>query len=176
MRKISLVAASAALLVFVFGGALPAGAKSKAPVTLGQKVNNKGTKDVSTKSKATLEVELDDYYFEPTFIKAKPGEKLTLKVKNEGSTDHTFTSDALSVSKQLGPDKSAKLTITVPSSGEVWQFHCDFHEDMGMVGAVYTVAGASASSSSSGAGTGAPTATTATPATNSSASNSPSSS
>jgi plastocyanin len=174
MRKISVVAAAAALLVFVFGGALPAGAKSKPPMSLGQQVNNKGSKDVSTKSKATLEVELDDYYFQPTFIKAKPGEQLTLKVKNDGSTEHTFTSDALSVDKQLAPEKSVKFTITVPSSGEVFQFHCQFHEAMGMVGAVYTAAGAAASSSSSGAGTGSagtsPTATTAAPATNSSSS------
>jgi plastocyanin len=139
---------AAAVAVFVFG-AVPAGAVSKPPVDLGQKVNNKGSKDVSSRSKATVEEELDDNYYEPTFIKAKAGEKITFKLENEGDSTHTFTSDELSVDKQLNPGKKAKFTITVPSSAEVFQFHCEFHETLGMRGAVYTRAGASASSSSS---------------------------
>jgi plastocyanin len=140
------VVAAVAALVFVFAGA-PASAATKAPVKLGQKVTVKGTKDVSSKSKATLEEELDDKYFNPTFIKAKAGEKITFEVKNEGSLPHTFTSDDLSVDKQVNPGKSTKFTVTVPSSGTVFQIHCQFHEQDGMVAAVYTKAGASASSS-----------------------------
>jgi plastocyanin len=143
MRTIPLVAAVALLFVF---SAAPVSAAAKAPVKLGQKVTIKGTKDVSSKSSATLEVELDDKYFNPTFIKAKAGEKITFELKNEGSLEHTFTSDGLSVDKTLSPGKSTKLTVTVPSSGEVFQFHCQFHQKLGMVGAVYTKAGASASS------------------------------
>jgi plastocyanin len=154
MRTLPLVAAVAAL-TFVFTAG-PASAASKAPVKLGQKVTNKGGTDVSSKSSATLEVELDDFYFKPTFIKAKAGEKITFTVKNEGSTDHTFTSDDLSIDKTLAPGKSTKFTVTVPSSGAVFQFHCQFHEARGMAGAVYTKAGASANStatnSSSGSG------------------------
>ena len=92
--------------------------------TLGQKVNIKGTKDVSSKSSATIEEELDDKYFDPTFIKAKAGEKITFEVENEGNLPHTFTSDELSVDKQVKPGKSAKFTVTVPSDGAVFQFHC----------------------------------------------------
>lgn len=140
------VVAAAAALVFVFAAA-PASASTKAPVKLGQKVTVKGTKDVSSKSSATIEEELDDKYFNPTFIKAKAGEKITFEVKNEGSLPHTFTSDDLSVNKQINPGKSTKFTVTVPSSGAVFQFHCEFHESAGMVAAVYTKAGASASTS-----------------------------
>jgi plastocyanin len=147
MRYLPVVTAVAAC-VFVFAGA-PVSAASKPPVKLGQKVNFKGTKDVSSKSKATVEQELDDKYFEPTFIKAKAGEKITFKVENEGSLPHTFTSDDLSVDKQVNPGQSAKFTVTVPSSGAVFQFHCSFHEAEGMAGGVYTKAGASASSSNS---------------------------
>jgi plastocyanin len=143
MRTIPLVAAAVALMVVFTGG--PVSAASKTPVKLGQKVTNKGSADVSSKSSATLEVEMDDFYFKPTFIKAKAGEKITIKAENEGDTDHTFTSDDLSVNKTLAPGKSAKFTVTVPSDGAVFQFHCDFHEAMGMAGAVYTKAGSSAS-------------------------------
>jgi len=145
-RTILLVAAVAAL-VFVFAAA-PVSAATKAPVKLGQKVTIKGTKDVSSKSSAKLEMEMDDKYFNPTFIKAKAGEKITLELKNEGSLPHTFTSDTLSVDQQVDPGKSAKLTFTVPSDGEVFQFHCNFHQSAGMIGGVYTKAGASATSSS----------------------------
>ena len=153
-RSIPLLAVVAGL-VFVFT-ATPVSAASKAPVALGQKVTVKGTKDVSSKSSAKLEVELDDKYFNPTFIKAKAGENITLELKNEGTLPHTFTSDTLAVDKQIDPGKSAKLTVTVPSDGQVFQFHCDFHESAGMAGAVFTKAGASStptatnSSSSSG--------------------------
>ena len=155
---------AAAVVVLVFG-AVPAGAASKPPVDLGQKVNNKGSKDVSSKSKVTVEAELDDNYYKPTFVKAKAGEKITFELENEGDSTHTFTSDELSVDKQLSPGKKAKFTVTVPSSGEVFQFHCQFHESLGMRGAVYTKAGASAGSSSSSSSSGE-----STPATNSSSS------
>ena len=150
-RTIPLVAAVAAL-VFVFTAA-PVSAAAKAPVKLGQKVNIKGSTDVSSKSNATVDVEQDDFYFKPTFIKAKAGEKITFKVENEGGTDHTFTSDDLSVDKTLAPGKSAKFTVTVPSDGAVFEFHCDFHESMGMIGAVYTKAGASATATPTPAAT-----------------------
>jgi plastocyanin len=158
-RTIPLVVAVAAL-VFVFTAA-PVSAASKAPVKLGQKVTIKGTKDVSSKSSAKLTMELDDKYFAPTFIKAKAGEKITLEMENDGNLPHTFTSDGLAVDQQVDPGKSAKLTFTVPSNGQVFQFHCTFHETAGMVGGVYTKAGASANAtptsptatnSSSGAG------------------------
>ena len=148
-RTIPLLAAVAAL-VFVFAAG-PVSAATKAPVKLGQKVNVKGTKDVSSKSTAKLDMELDDKYFAPTFIKAKAGEKITLEMENEGNLPHTFTSDGLAVDQQVDPGKSAKLTFTVPSDGQVFQFHCTFHETAGMVGGVYTKAGASATS------TGTPT-------------------
>ncbi len=122
-----------------------AGAKSSNPVSVSGKVNAKGKKDISGKKSATIEIEADDYYFNPTFLKVSPGEKVTVEFKNEGSTTHTFTSDKLSVDKQLSADKTTKFTFTVPSSGTAFQFHCDFHESMGMHGAVYTKAGGKAS-------------------------------
>ena len=118
---------------------------------LGQKVNVKGTKDVSSKSTAKLDMELDDFYFAPTFVKAKAGEKITLEIENEGNAPPHVHVRRAGVDQQVDPGKSAKLTFTVPSDGQVFQFHCTFHESTGMVGGVYTKAGASATS------TGTPT-------------------
>jgi plastocyanin len=150
VRSITLAAAAigVAAVVAAFAGA-PAGAASKPPVTLGQKVNFKGTKDVSKKSSATVDEELDDYYFEPTFIKAKAGEKITFNIDNEGKMAHTFTSDVLNVDKELQPGKSAKVTVTVPSDGALFQFHCSFHESQGMAGGVFTKPGVTATTAAS---------------------------
>jgi plastocyanin len=146
MRKLWILSTTALFVVaFVGTAAGPAAAKSSEPVSISGKVNVKGKKDVSGKTSATIELEADNYYFNPTFVKASPGEKITVEFKNEGNTTHTFTSDKLGVDKQLAPDKSTKFTFTVPSSGTAFQFHCSIHEDMGMKGAVYTKAGGKAS-------------------------------
>ena len=144
MRKLGIFLAASALTLAMVGVA-PASAKTTKPVTLDGKVNNKGTKDISKKKAATLEIEADDFYFSPTFVKVKPGEKVAITLKNEGDTTHTFTSDALNIDQQVSAGKSKKFTVTVPSSGTAFQFHCDFHESMGMQGAFFTKAGGKAS-------------------------------
>src|SRR5262245_20571512 len=122
LRGVGLAAMAALATVGVVGTATAA---SKAPVSLGEKVNNKGSKDVSGQKKAKLDVELDDFYFEPTFIKAKAGQKIKIEAENEGTMLHTFTSSKLNVDKQIQPGKKASFTLTVPSSGAVFEFHCD---------------------------------------------------
>ena len=89
---------------------------------------------MSSKSSATIEVEHDDFYFKPTFIKAKAGEKITFKVENEGDSTTRSRPTTCRSTSSSHPGKSAKFTVTVPSDGAVFQFHCDFHEAMGMVG------------------------------------------
>jgi plastocyanin len=125
-------------------GVGPAAAKTSKPVTVEGKVNNKGTKDISSKKTATLELEADDYYFEPTFVKVQPGEKVRITLKNEGKATHTFTSDGLNIDQEIAAGKKATFSLTVPSDGTAFQFHCTFHEDMGMQGAFYTKTGGTA--------------------------------
>jgi plastocyanin len=113
-------------------------AASDAPVTLSGKVNNEGTKDATAGGE--LEVEADDFYFKPTFIKATAGQKLTISLKNEGAATHTFTSTELGVDKELKPGDTATVEITVPSADAV-AFFCRFHQGGGMQGAVFTKEG-----------------------------------
>jgi plastocyanin len=120
---------------------------SDAPVDVASKITAHGTKDASALDK--LEVEADDYYFGPTYIKVKAGQKLTLEVKNEGKATHTFTSDALGVDKELKPGESADVEITVPAT-DASLFYCRFHQGSGMQGVVYTKEGASVGASTGG--------------------------
>ena len=120
-------------------------AAAQAPVTLSGKVNNEGTKDAT--GAGELEVEADDFYFKPTFIKATAGQKLTLELKNEGSAAHTFTSTDLGVDKELKPGDTATVEITVPSA-DASAFFCRFHQGGGMQGAMFTKEGSAPASGS----------------------------
>ena len=59
-----------------------------APVSLPGQTTNKGTGDATS---GKIELEADDFYFNPTFIKVTPGSTVTLTLKNEGSVQHTTT-------------------------------------------------------------------------------------
>jgi plastocyanin len=99
----------------------------------GVNANDHGMKAVEDSGKT--EVEMDDYYFEPTVLEGKPGEKVTLELKNEGSTTHTFTIDSQGVDQELGPSEEAEVDVTIPKSGMV-SFYCKFHKSQGMAGAL----------------------------------------
>lgn len=103
-------------------------------VTLSGSVNAHGT---STASGDTIELEVDDFYFSPTFIKVEPGKKYQVKVKNEGAKFHTFTSSSLGIDEQLSPGTEKTVTVTAPASGSA-EFICTPHAGMGMRGAFYT--------------------------------------
>jgi plastocyanin len=147
MRRVGTVLAGVLVAIGFVGvgvGVGPAGAKTSKPVNVDGKVNVKGAKDFSSMSAATIDMEADDYYFGPTFVKVKPGEKVTIELENEGNASHTFTSDSLGVDEQVAAGKKAKFTVTVPSDGTAFEFHCSFHQDMGMQGAFFTKKGGTA--------------------------------
>jgi plastocyanin len=97
----------------------------------GVPANDHGSKNVSGEA----EVELDDFYFEPTVLRGKPGSQVTLELKNEGSTEHNFSIDSESINKDVEAGEDAKVTVTFPKSGEL-SFYCKYHKGMGMAGAL----------------------------------------
>ena len=115
-----------------------------APVELEGTVNDHGIGEVEGDE---LELELDDNYFGPTFVKASPGASVTVELVNEGSATHTFTSDALGVDEEVGAGDEASVTVTLPDEGAV-EFHCRFHDAQGMKGAFYFNEGDTVSSGS----------------------------
>jgi plastocyanin len=128
-------------------GGAGGGQKTIAGVT----ANDHGTKAVASKGKT--EVELDDFYFKPTVLEGKPGEKVTLELKNEGNTEHSFTIDSQGIDQNLQPGDQAEVTVTIPKSGVV-SFYCKFHKSSGMAGALAVTGQAG--------GTGGTTTTTTT--------------
>ena len=137
--------AAAAIALAVAGFVVvanPALAKSKPPVKLDGKVNNKGIGKVS---KGKVDIEADNFYFEKTFLKGTAGD-VTVKIENEGSVPHSFTIDDQNIDEVLQPGKSATVTVSL-AEGQPVNFYCKFHVSSGMQGAFYTTAGGTAADS-----------------------------
>lgn len=98
----------------------------------GEEASNHGTEDVAGAS--DIELELDDFYFEPTVLEGQAGQALTVDLFNEGDAPHTFTIDSLGVDQTLQPgDEGVTAEVTFPDSGALL-FYCRFHAGGGMRG------------------------------------------
>jgi plastocyanin len=106
------------------------------PVSLPAGTQFHGTAD----AKDGLEVELDDFYFGPTVIKATPGQVFKVEVFNEGAAPHTFTIDSLNVDQQVAPDERKEISITAPAAAGEVAFYCRFHRSSGNMQGVLLVA------------------------------------
>jgi plastocyanin len=108
-------------------------ASSSAPVALEGEVNDEGTEEISGDE---VVMELDDYYFGPTFLEAAPGATVHVELENESDDTHTFTIDALGLDQEVAPGESATVDVTLPDEGAT-RFYCRFHHDQGMQGAFF---------------------------------------
>jgi plastocyanin len=107
-------------------------ASESPPVSLQGATNDHGTKTASN----DMEIELDDFYFAPTYVRATAGERITVELHNEGQAPHTFTSNGLgNIDEELAPGARKTITITA-SAGGAAVFYCRFHQGQGMQGAV----------------------------------------
>lgn len=105
------------------------------PVQLNGAVANEGTLDVTATGNA--ELELFDNKFKPTFLKAVPGEHLSLVLSNPTDHEHTFTFDTPGgPDVTVAPHTKAHVKVTAPLAGFV-RFYCRFHVARGMQGAVF---------------------------------------
>jgi len=131
------------------GGTTPAG--NSTPLT------NKGTLD-ATATTEKIEIEMDnegttEFYFKPSFFKVKPGQIVTLDLKNEGSVQHNFTITSLGINENVDPDKETDKNVTFPAGGgSDIQFFCAFHVTQGMRGAFFF--GSAPQAAGGGSGTG----------------------
>lgn len=105
-------------------------------MTIGSdKANDHGTKDFSGMDEA--EVELDNFYFEPTVLRGTPGQELKLELDNEGSALHNLTLEAQSLDQDVQQGQKTDVTVTFPQSGFL-EFFCKYHKALGMVGELST--------------------------------------
>jgi plastocyanin len=129
------------------GSGSEAEGSGEAPVQLEGEVSDHGTEEAGD----TLELELDDFYFGPTFVQAQPGAAVTVTLTNEGDAPHTFTIDDLDIDEEVEPGDSRDVEVTLPDEGAT-RFYCRFHDAQGMQGAFFFNAGDEVSGATQGGG------------------------
>lgn len=84
-----------------------------------------------------LEAHVDarDVGFIPSVITAQRGRRLTITIRNQGLTSHTFTSPALGVDVVVPGTQTRTVTATLPGRGS-FPFFCRYHISYGMRGIV----------------------------------------
>jgi plastocyanin len=155
MRRIrGVVVIAAALSLFAaagcggYGGGSKSSDEGEGTTTIaGTQTESHGTKDVSDET-GKVEIEMYDDYFEPTVLKGKPGQKVTLELKNEGKNAHTLTISDQSVDMEIQPADEGEVDVTFPQSGQL-EFVCRFHESKGMIGALQAGSSSGASTTTS---------------------------
>lgn len=83
----------------------------------------------------TMEVQLNDDYFNPETITIPSGKTTTLILKNEGQKEHTFTVDKLGIDAEVQPGKEKNITLK-PQNPGTYELICRYHFNSGMVGKV----------------------------------------
>jgi len=116
--------------------ATPAASAMAAPVQLSGTVNNHGSKTLSGMT-ATLDLEQDSYYFEPTFIKTDSGGHVTVTLKNVSKVEHNFSITSLNIDKDVEAGKTETVTVNLPAGTAPVSFFCKYHKASGMQGAFY---------------------------------------
>jgi len=124
----------------------PRAATPAAPVTAGRaqaktvtiggvSFADHGTRDVG--ALRVVKMEADDYYFGPTFLRGKPGQRLRLRIENESGTLHNITIADQQIDRDILPKKTIEVDVTMPASGTL-VFSCKFHGPLGMNGHLAT--------------------------------------
>jgi plastocyanin len=107
------------------------------PVRLPGKVENRGTLDRSFQGdRVNVDMEVQNFFFDPSFVRTAPGATVTLRLTNKGNTDHTFNVDTPAIEESLKPGDQRTIEIKLPESGVV-NFYCKLHRTQGEQGAFY---------------------------------------
>ena len=83
----------------------------------------------------SIEVELNDDYFNPKVITIPNGTTTTLILKNKGKKEHTFTVEKLGIDAEVQPGKEKTITVK-PTQPGTYELICRYHFQEGMVGQV----------------------------------------
>jgi plastocyanin len=135
MRHLALAIAVVALVLVGCGDDEETAGGSEEAATIdidGEPANNEGTEAVTG---GPVELEEDDYYFEPTVLTGDPGQKVTLEITNEGEEEHNLTIDDQGIDEDTEPGESTTVRAEIPDSGLV-SFFCSYHTAENMRGAL----------------------------------------
>jgi plastocyanin len=81
----------------------------------------------------TIEMELDENYFEPTILKGPAGATVTIELENEGVRQHNFSVPSQGIDLNCGVRARGEVEVVFPRSG-VLAFTCKYSITSGMRG------------------------------------------
>jgi len=84
----------------------------------------------------TFNVDAAEFSYTPNTFNVKPGEKVTINLKNNGTVEHTFVVKDANFKISAQPGATTKGTFTAPTTPGTYQVHCDIagHTEAGMEG------------------------------------------
>lgn len=91
------------------------------------------TKPMETEK--TIEIDLNDDYFNPKVITIANGTTTTVILKNKGKKKHTFTVEKLGIDTEIQPGMEKTITMS-PKQPETYDLICRYHFQEGMVGKI----------------------------------------
>lgn len=100
-------------------------------LTSGENANFHNEEDVTAED--SVELELDDNYFEPTVLTGQAGQEITLELFNEGGNIHNFSIADQNIDQDLEEGGNEEVEARFPESGAV-TFFCKYHQELGMRG------------------------------------------
>lgn len=131
-RKIAVQPVAASRAAAPAAVATPAQQKGVKSVTIGGVAyTDHGSRDVS--ARRVVKMEADDYYFGPTFLHGKPGQRVKLRIENESGTLHNITIAGQQIDRDILPKQTIEVDVMLPASGPL-TFSCKFHGALGMNG------------------------------------------
>ncbi|WP_144529940.1 cupredoxin domain-containing protein [Peribacillus simplex] len=86
-------------------------------------------------TRKSIEVELNDDFFNPKVITIPNGTATTVILKNKGSKEHTFTVEKLGIDVEVQPGEEKNIYVNPKQSG-TYELMCRYHFQEGMVGKV----------------------------------------
>jgi plastocyanin len=99
----------------------------------GHGVNFHGTGRVT--DGVTIEMEMDEDYFDPTVLRGPPGATVTIELENEGVREHNFSVPGQHIDITCGVRSRDEVEVVFPASG-LLAFTCKFGATSGMRGAL----------------------------------------
>jgi plastocyanin len=88
-----------------------------------------------TEKAGSIEVVLNDDYFNPKEITIPSGTATKLILKNNGKKRHTFTVENLGVDTEVQPGQETTITVE-PRQPGTYDLICRYHYQEGMVGKI----------------------------------------
>jgi plastocyanin len=113
------------------GGLEPEELEPNHVVIAGEAINLHGTARVP--DGGTIELEMDDDYFEPSILVGAPGATVTLDLVNEGVRAHNLFVPGQDIDLRCGVRAQDEVEVTFPTSG-VLVFRCRYTATSGMRG------------------------------------------